>query len=134
MPFEAHLAGVPEGRQDSINPRDDMPELDKRRVFRSRPALRDLRLRAGLTEQALAARLGVTSLTIKAWEKGERPQPHKEWLLKLAAALGCSVTDVRPGEGVARRKRWGRAFVSLARSNSPPTPAQIIEKTWPADD
>jgi DNA-binding XRE family transcriptional regulator len=81
----------------------DVPETGKRRAFRSRSALRDLRLRAGLTEQALAARLGVTSLTIKAWEKGERPQPHREWLLKLAAALGCSVADLRPGKSVAAR-------------------------------
>jgi DNA-binding transcriptional regulator YiaG len=51
-----------------MNPGSDMPEKEKRRVFRSRPALRDIRLRAGLTEQALAARLGVTYLTIQAWE------------------------------------------------------------------
>jgi len=48
-----------------------MPKKDKRRVFRSRLALRDMRLRAGLTEQALAAQLGVTYHTIQAWEKGE---------------------------------------------------------------
>jgi len=95
-----------------------MPEIDKRRVFRSRPALRDLRLRAGLTEPALAAQLGVTYHTIQAWEKGERPV-RTEWLLKLAAALGCSVADLRPAESDARRKRWRRALANLVRSNAP---------------
>jgi helix-turn-helix protein len=59
------------GRQGSIKPGGGMPKKDKRRVFRSRLALRDMRLRAGLTEQALAAQLGVTYHTIQAWEKGE---------------------------------------------------------------
>jgi len=52
-----------------MKPGGGMPEKDKRRVFRSRLALRDLRLRAGLTEQALAARLGVTYHAIEAVEE-----------------------------------------------------------------
>ena len=72
-----------------MNPGSDMPEKDKRRVFRSRPALRDMRLRAGLTEQALAARLGVTYHTIQAWERGQRAV-RKGWDFKLAEALGCN--------------------------------------------
>jgi transcriptional regulator with XRE-family HTH domain len=92
-----------------------MPEIDKRRVFRSRPALRDLRLRAGLTEQELAAQLGVTSHTILAWEKGERPV-RQEWLFKLAAVLGSSVADLRQAESVARSKRWRRAWVKLTNA------------------
>jgi DNA-binding XRE family transcriptional regulator len=53
----------------SMNPGDDMPEIDKRRVFQSRLALRDVRLRVDLTEQALAARLGVTYHAIEAAEE-----------------------------------------------------------------
>jgi transcriptional regulator with XRE-family HTH domain len=104
-----------------MNPGGDMPEIDKRRVFRSRLALRNMRLRAGLTEQALAARLGVTYHTIQAWEKGERPV-RKAWLFNLATALGCSVADLRQVESVARRKRWRRAWVRLpnAASSAPP--------------
>ena len=68
--------------------------------FRSRPSsegktLRHLRLRAGLTEQALAARLGVTCHAIQAWEKGQRTV-RKGWDFKLAEALGCSVADLSP--------------------------------------
>ena len=66
----------------------------KRRVFQYRRALRDLRLRAGLTEQALAARLGVTSRTIQAWEKGQG-RVGQQWRFRLAGALGCSVADLR---------------------------------------
>jgi DNA-binding XRE family transcriptional regulator len=65
-----------------------MPKKDKRRVFRSRLALRDMRLRAGLTEQALAAQLGVTYHAIEAWEKGERPV-RKAWLRLATGYLKC---------------------------------------------
>jgi DNA-binding transcriptional regulator YiaG len=67
--------------------------------------LRQLRQRAGLTEQAPADRLGVTCHAIQAWEKGQRAV-RKGWDFKLAEALGCSVADLRQGESVARRKRW----------------------------
>jgi DNA-binding transcriptional regulator YiaG len=70
-----------------------MPEIDKRRVFQSRLALRDVRLRVGLTEQALAARLGVTYHAIEAWEKGERPV-RKAWLSETQAG-----TMRRPSNG-----------------------------------
>ena len=66
----------------------------KRPVFQRRRALRDLRLRAGLTERGLGARLGVTAQTIQAWEKGAGRLGEK-WWFKLAGALGCSVADLR---------------------------------------
>jgi transcriptional regulator with XRE-family HTH domain len=56
--------------------------------------LRQLRLRAGLTEQALANRLGVTYHAIQAWEKGQRAV-RKEWISKLAAALDCDAAELR---------------------------------------
>jgi transcriptional regulator with XRE-family HTH domain len=56
--------------------------------------LRRLRQRAGLTRQQLAERVRVTLHTIRAWENGERAV-RKEWLFKLAAALDCSVADLR---------------------------------------
>ena len=56
--------------------------------------LRPLRQRAGLTEQALAARLGVTCYAIQAWEKGQRAV-RKEWVSKLAAALDCDAAELR---------------------------------------
>ena len=56
--------------------------------------LRQLRLRAGLTEQALANHLGVTYHAIQAWEKGQRAV-RKEWISKLAAALDCDAAELR---------------------------------------
>jgi DNA-binding XRE family transcriptional regulator len=114
-----------DGRQGWINPkvagwcRDNMRKIDKRPASRSRLALRDMRLRAGLTEQAVAARLGVTYHTIRAWEKGERAV-RNEWLPELAASLGCSVTDLRQEEDVARNKRWQRAWVALTDAPKAP--------------
>jgi transcriptional regulator with XRE-family HTH domain len=98
-----------------------MPEKDKRRVFPSRLALRDMRLRTGLTEQVLAARLGVTYHTIQAWEKGERPV-RTDWLLKLATALGCSIADLRQVESIARSRGQRQALGKLRNtpSSAPP--------------
>jgi transcriptional regulator with XRE-family HTH domain len=106
-----------------------MPDIDKRRALRSRLALRELRLRAGLTQQLLAAQLGVTYRTIRAWEKGESAV-RKGWLPKLAAALGCSVADLRQSETVARSKRWGRAFFNLSDAPPSASPAQ----PWDAEE
>jgi DNA-binding XRE family transcriptional regulator len=75
-------------------------------------SLRALRERRGLTQGQLAERLGVTHLTIRSWEKGERPM-REQWRQKVAEALSCSVADVRQAEGVARGKRWRRALVNL---------------------
>ena len=66
----------------------------KRPMFQRRRALRDLRMRAGLTERALATRVGVTTYTIQAWEKGVG-RVGQEWRFKLAGALGCPVADLR---------------------------------------
>jgi transcriptional regulator with XRE-family HTH domain len=55
--------------------------------------LRPLRQRAGLTEQSLAARLGVTCHAIQAWEKGQRAV-RKDWVSRLAAALDCEVAEL----------------------------------------
>ena len=63
----------------------------KRPVFQSRRALRDLRLRAGLTERALGARLGVTAHTIQAWEKGQG-RMGQEWRSKLAGARAINLS------------------------------------------
>jgi transcriptional regulator with XRE-family HTH domain len=74
--------------------------------------LRHLRQRAGLTEQALAGRLGVTSHAIQAWERGQRAV-RKGWDFKLAEALGCSLADLRQGESVASSRRWSASMGQL---------------------
>ena len=67
--------------------------MPARTSFQWQKNLRPLRQRAGLTEQALADRLGVTCHAIQAWEKGQRAV-GKGWDFKLAEALGCEVNDL----------------------------------------
>jgi len=55
-----------------------------------------MRVRAGLTEQALAGRLGVTCYAIQAWEKGQ-PQ---------SSADHPSPVQSRPRKGLPLLVRW----------------------------
>jgi transcriptional regulator with XRE-family HTH domain len=71
-----------------------------------------MRQRAGLTQQALAARLGITYHAIDTWEKGRRGV-RKEWLFKLAAALDCSVRSA-PGH---ERSSQQEMAPSISQSN-----------------
>jgi transcriptional regulator with XRE-family HTH domain len=95
------------------------------REIRPYRSLRALRARRGLTPGQLAERLGVTHHTIRAWEKGERAV-RKDWRFKLANALGCSVLDLRKGEGIARSKRWRRALANLSDA-APARPSDDAE-------
>ena len=52
--------------------------------------LKSARVAAGLTQQALADRLGIWRETIAHWENGTR-QPTLDRLPKIAEALGCEV-------------------------------------------
>jgi transcriptional regulator with XRE-family HTH domain len=108
-----------------------MRKKDKPRALGSRLALRSMRLRAGLTAQALADRLGVTHHTIETWESEKGRPVRQKWLFKLAEALGCSVAELRPAERVARRKRQRRAWVRLPNAPSSPTP---IARPWGAEE
>jgi transcriptional regulator with XRE-family HTH domain len=51
--------------------------------------LKRLRLAAGLSQEVLAERIGVTQTTVSAWEAGKYlPQPHQ--YPKLAEAIGVA--------------------------------------------
>lgn len=64
-------------------------------------ALRGARLRAGLTQHALATRAGTSQATISAYESG-RKQPSLRTLERLLAATGSRLTIVPDGR--ARRE------------------------------
>ena len=57
--------------------------------------IRDARLRAGLTQHALARRSGTSQATLSAYENG-RKQPSLATLTRILAAAGAELT-VRPG-------------------------------------
>lgn len=65
-----------------------------RRLTKPRPKLgahlASLRVKAGLSQEELAQRIGVHQQTIAFWEQSEKP-PRSEVLLDLAKALGVSV-------------------------------------------
>jgi transcriptional regulator with XRE-family HTH domain len=80
-------------------------------------ALRDARLRAGLTQTELARRAGTSQATISAYEHG-RKAPSVETLGRLLAAAGARLTAapasapvVRPTR--AQLARAGRALVDV---------------------
>ena len=80
-------------------------------------ALRGARLRAGLTQHALAARAGTSQATISAYESG-RKQPSLRTLERLLEATGSRL-EVVP-HGVAPREptpeqlaRAGRRLVEV---------------------
>ena len=64
-------------------------------------AIKRARLRAGLTQHALAARAGTSQATISAYESG-RKQPSLETLDRLLAVTGARLTVV-PGRRRVRR-------------------------------
>jgi transcriptional regulator with XRE-family HTH domain len=55
--------------------------------------LRELRRQQGLTQAALAAQVGVTRATVRAWEQTQR-RPQPRYLTALAAALGVPVGEL----------------------------------------
>lgn len=48
---------------------------------------------AGMSQEALAARIGVSQSSLQQWEQG-RYWPSAFWLPKLAAALRCSIEEL----------------------------------------
>ena len=55
--------------------------------------LRELRLKRGLSQQALAERVGVPQTHVSAMELGVK-FPNLLTILRLAVALDCKVTDL----------------------------------------
>ena len=55
--------------------------------------LRELRLKKKLTQQELAAKSGIAQGVISDIESGSTQNPRFDTVIKLAAALGCSISD-----------------------------------------
>jgi transcriptional regulator with XRE-family HTH domain len=65
-------------------------------------AIKRARLRAGLTQHALAARAGTSQATISAYESG-RKRPSLETLDRLLGATGARLEVVPEGRRTVRR-------------------------------
>lgn len=55
--------------------------------------LKEIRERVGLTQTAIAKKMGVTSATITQYEKGART-PNAEKMMQLAKILNVTVEDI----------------------------------------
>src|SRR5436305_5519804 len=67
--------------------------------------LRQYRRAAGLTQEALAERAGVTAQAISALERGIRRRPHPSTVRLLAVALRLHAQDRAAFEAAAHRAR-----------------------------
>ena len=54
--------------------------------------IKELRRRAGLSQEALAMRVGVSRQAVNAWEQGS--WPSAELVPRIAEALGCKIGDL----------------------------------------
>src|SRR5215210_7492152 len=70
--------------------------------------LRRLRESAGLTQEELASRAGLTAKAVSALERGERKRPYPHTVRSLADALGLSEEE-RAALAEAVRRRDGEA-------------------------
>jgi transcriptional regulator with XRE-family HTH domain len=68
--------------------------------------LKELRLRAGLTQEALARAAGVANDAVRKWERGKRT-PLLDMAAKLADALGCTLDELAGRTPPAARKKGG---------------------------
>ena len=71
--------------------------------------LRGHRRAAGLTQEALAERAGLSPEGVGALERGVRRAPHRETVARLAAALGLSGADGAGLEAAVERRRGAAA-------------------------
>lgn len=58
-----------------------------------RERIKEMRVRAGLTQEKLSQELGVTQSAVAKWETGES-SPLSEKLPDLARVLGCTIGEL----------------------------------------
>ena len=78
-----------------------------------------LRRQAGLTQEMLGEKLGVTNKTISRWENGNY-MPDIEMLALLAKEFGVSINDLLAGEKIADdvlRQKVDENLVAVAKSS-----------------
>ena len=55
--------------------------------------IRDMRIKAGLSQVELATKLGMKANTLSQWETGAR-KPDVRVLPEMASVLGCTIDDL----------------------------------------
>jgi transcriptional regulator with XRE-family HTH domain len=85
--------------------------------------LKHYRLAAGLTQEALAERAGLSARSISDMERGLRRAPYQDSVGKLAQALGLSDAGRAQLEAAARRRSAPRLPRSAGTPASEPLPS-----------
>lgn len=70
-------------------------------------SIRELRKAAGLTQQDLAARLGISNMSVSNWERAIH-EPSARQLVALADALGVPATSIAFTRAAAAAERASR--------------------------
>ena len=70
----------------------------------NRQTIRTLRLAAGLTQKALADKLGIASISVSHWENG-RNEPCVRQLIELGAVFQIPVGQINFNREAARTER-----------------------------
>jgi predicted ATPase/transcriptional regulator with XRE-family HTH domain len=83
--------------------------------------LRSWRMRAGLTQEELAARAGLAASAVAALERGVRRAPYPHTLATLGDALGLSPDERSAFVAAARPRAGDRALSTLAPDHLPPS-------------
>lgn len=92
------------------------------------------RERAGLTQRALGAKIGVGQAAVSAWEKDQSFPRENAWPL-LALALGVSQDALETGKGFSLAALPDRVAESTCPYfNLPPIPAGVEVLVIPSDD
>ena len=91
--------------------------------------LRRHRLAAGLSQEALAERAGLSARAISALEHGERRAPYRATVQALAAALGLTGPERAALEDAVSRSRSPRAAPEPAPNPLPSSPTPFVDRT-----
>ena len=92
------------------------------------PALKGLRVAAGLTQEGLAQRAGISARTVSDIERGLRTLVHYDTAKRIAIALGLDDERQRRFEALAR----GRVFIPAtvrAAGGLPPAPTPLLGRS-----
>lgn len=111
-----------------------MNHIKESRRSRFGELLREFRLAAGLSQEALAERALISVEAISALERGINQAPHRETLALLVAALNLSGEQQRAIEESAQRRSRGRSASGQSPSNLPQTLTPLFGRAREIDE
>src|SRR5262249_12176314 len=88
--------------------------------------IRESRLAAGLTQEELAERAGISARSVSDLERGLYQAPHRDTVARLAAALGLSAEAAAQLEAVVVRQRGPSTLPQQLEPEAPALPTGIV--------